>query len=56
MPQAVLPYMSDDRTARFDAAEKALTKALSVAPEHALAHLYLAVVQISTNRAVQGIA
>ena len=34
----------------------ALTKALSLAPEHAVAHLFLGYVQIQTNRAVQGIA
>jgi hypothetical protein len=33
-----------------------LTKALSLAPEHALAHLRLGTVQILTSRAAQGIA
>src|SRR6516164_2703160 len=40
-------FMSDDRTARLAAAEAAAVKALSKAPQHALAHLYLGVVQIS---------
>ena len=35
----------DDRTARFAAAEATLTKTLSFAPEHALAHLYMGLVQ-----------
>jgi TolB-like protein/class 3 adenylate cyclase len=48
-------YMSDDRALRLTAAETAL-RALSLAPEHALAHLYMGVVQIYTNRAAQGIA
>ena len=38
------------------AAEAALTKTLSLAPEHAMAHHVLGLVQISTNRAAQGIA
>jgi len=37
--------LPDNRAARLAAAEAALTKALSVAPEHALAHLYLGFVQ-----------
>jgi TolB-like protein/Tfp pilus assembly protein PilF len=49
-------FMSDDRTARLAAAEAAAIKALSKAPQHALAHLYLGVVQISTFRAAEGIA
>jgi TolB-like protein/Tfp pilus assembly protein PilF len=49
-------FMTDDRAARLAAAEAALTKALSLAPEHALAHLYLGYVQIVANRASQGIA
>jgi tetratricopeptide (TPR) repeat protein len=47
---------TDDPGARLAAAETALTKALSLAPEHALAHSQLGAVQILTNRAVQGIA
>jgi tetratricopeptide (TPR) repeat protein len=37
-------------------AETTLIKALSLVPEHAQAHLLLGFVQISTNRAAQGIA
>ncbi len=44
-----------DSSARFAAAESALEGVLSVAPDHALAHLYLGVIQIHTNRAAQGI-
>jgi TolB-like protein/class 3 adenylate cyclase/Flp pilus assembly protein TadD len=53
--RAVGAYMSDDRAIRLGAAEAALTKALSLAPEHALAHLSMGVVQIYTNRAAEGI-
>jgi TolB-like protein/class 3 adenylate cyclase len=49
-------FFGADRSARFAAAEAALTKALSLASEHALAHTYMGFVQIHTNRAVQGIA
>ncbi|MGA8435844.1 MAG: tetratricopeptide repeat protein, partial [Methyloceanibacter sp.] len=38
------------------AAEATFSKTLSVAPEHPLAHAYLGIVQIHSNRAVQGIA
>ena len=38
------------------AAEATLTKALSLAPNHALAHFCMGCVQIHTNRAAQGIA
>ena len=46
----------DDRTARFAVAKTASTKALSLAPEFALAHLALGCVNILTNRADEGIA
>jgi TolB-like protein len=46
----------DDRTARLKAAEAASTKALSLAPEHGLAHLCLGCVLGVTNRPEQGIA
>jgi len=49
-------FLTDDRAARFAAAEAALTKALSLAPDLAWAHLALGVVHIYTNRANQGIA
>jgi tetratricopeptide (TPR) repeat protein len=48
--------MTDDWSARFAAAETTLTKVLSLAPNHALAHAILGVVQIFTNRAAQGLA
>jgi TolB-like protein/Tfp pilus assembly protein PilF len=45
-----------DKTARFAAAEAAAAKALSLAPDNALAHLTLGMVLGFTNRAAQGIA
>jgi tetratricopeptide (TPR) repeat protein len=48
-------FLTDDRTARFAAAEIASTKALSVAPDFALAHFALGLVHIATNRAAEGI-
>ena len=53
---SVSSYMTDDSTAIFAKAELALTKALSLAPHHAVAHLLLGFVQFHTNRVVQGIA
>jgi TolB-like protein/class 3 adenylate cyclase len=47
---------TNDRAARFAAAEAAATEALSLAPDHALAHLSLGMVLGFTNRAAQGIA
>ncbi len=47
--------LTDDRTARLAAAEAALTRVLSLAPNHAMAHYLFGAVQISSNRAVQGI-
>jgi len=47
---------TDDKAARFAAAEAAATRALSLAPDHALAHLTLGMVLGFTNRAAQGIA
>jgi TolB-like protein/class 3 adenylate cyclase/Tfp pilus assembly protein PilF len=49
-------FLTDDRAARFAAAEAALAKALSLAPDLAWAHLALGVVHIHTNRATKGIA
>jgi TolB-like protein len=49
-------YMADDRAARLRLAEATLIKALSMAPQHALAHVYLGAVQTYTNRAAHGIA
>jgi TolB-like protein/Flp pilus assembly protein TadD len=48
--------LTDERTARLSEAETNATKALSSAPDHAVAHLVLGIVYISTNRAAQGIA
>ena len=48
--------MTDDYSARFTSAEASLTKALSLAPNHALAHVYLGLVKIFTKRVAQGIA
>ena len=48
--------MTDDWSTRFTSAEAALTKALSLAPNHAMAHVSLGVVLIFTKRAAQGIA
>jgi TolB-like protein/Tfp pilus assembly protein PilF len=47
---------TDDKAARFFAAEAAAAKALSLAPDHALAHLCMGMVLGFTNRAAQGIA
>jgi TolB-like protein/class 3 adenylate cyclase len=46
----------DDRAARLAAAEAASIKALSLDPDHALAHLCLGSILGVTNRAEQGIA
>src|SRR5262249_39459190 len=47
---------TSDKAVRFAAAEAAATKALSLAPDHALAHLSMGMVLGFTNRAAQGIA
>jgi TolB-like protein/class 3 adenylate cyclase len=47
---------STDRAERLAAAEAAATKALSLAPNHAWAHMVLGNVLIFTNRPLQGIA
>ena len=49
-------FLADDRTARLAAAEAALSKVLSLAPNHAIAHYLLGLVHIFSNRAAQGIA
>jgi TolB-like protein/Tfp pilus assembly protein PilF len=53
--QAALNFLPDDQAARLAAAEGALTAALSLAPESALAHLLLGVVQMHTSRASEGV-
>jgi TolB-like protein/class 3 adenylate cyclase/Flp pilus assembly protein TadD len=47
--------LADDRDTRFAAAEAALTKALSMAPQNAVAHMILGIVQMFTNRAGRAI-
>jgi tetratricopeptide (TPR) repeat protein len=49
-------FYLDDQAARVEQAEATLTKALSLAPDHALAHMWMGDVQIFTKRIVQGIA
>jgi tetratricopeptide (TPR) repeat protein len=49
-------HLTDDRIEHLTAAEATATKALSLAPNHPMAHKVLGVVQIFTNRAAQGIA
>jgi TolB-like protein/class 3 adenylate cyclase/Tfp pilus assembly protein PilF len=48
-------YLPDDRAARIAAAEESLIKALSLARENAIAHLLLGVVEMHTDRALQGV-
>jgi tetratricopeptide (TPR) repeat protein len=47
---------TNDKAARFAAAEAAAARALSLAPDHALAHLCMGMVLGFTNRAAEGIA
>lgn len=47
--------IADDWSARFAAAETNLTKVLSLAPNHAWAHLVLGILQMYTKRVAQGI-
>ena len=49
-------YMTDERAALLAAAEATLIKLLSLAPNHAFAHLMLGNLLIHTNRAAQGMA
>ena len=49
-------HMVEDRTSLFAAAEARLTKALSLAPRFAGAHLYLGNVRLCTHRAEEGIS
>ncbi|HEY3891159.1 MAG TPA: hypothetical protein VGM00_04295 [Bradyrhizobium sp.] len=48
-------FASDDRASQLATAETILTRALSMAPRHAGAHLVLGAVLMFTNRAAQGI-
>ena len=49
-------FTTDDRAPRFAAAEAALARVLSIAPNHAWAHYLLGFVLIHTGRVAQGIA
>jgi tetratricopeptide (TPR) repeat protein len=49
-------HLTDNRAARVAEAEAVLNKALSITPQHALAHMLLGVVQMYTNRAANSIA
>jgi TolB-like protein len=53
---AGITVMADDWAERFAKAEATATKALSHAPNHAIAHLILSLVQMYTGRAAQAIA
>ena len=48
--------LTEDRIMCLTRAERTLGEVLSTAPHHAFAHAVLGLVQITTNRAVQGIA
>jgi TolB-like protein/class 3 adenylate cyclase len=48
--------LTDKRAAHMAEVEAVLIKALSIAPQHALAHMLLGVVQMYSNRAARGIA
>ena len=43
-------FFDDSRAAHLAAAEPAIVRALSMAPQHALAHGVLGLIQIQTNR------
>ena len=49
-------YAASDRTSRLAAARADVSKALRIAPHHALAHLVLGRVEIYANRGLQAIA
>jgi tetratricopeptide (TPR) repeat protein len=53
---AAVNFLTDDRVPHLVAAEMALTKALSLAPQHARAHMYLGDVKTLTNRVAQSVA
>jgi TolB-like protein len=48
--------LTDEWRTRLPASETLLTKALSLAPDHAFAHICLGLLHMFTNRAAQGIA
>jgi TolB-like protein/Tfp pilus assembly protein PilF len=49
-------FVTDDRDACLAAAKVTVLKALSMAPQHAMAHMQLGYIEIVTNRAAEGIA
>ena len=49
-------FMTEDAKTLLASGEASAIKALSLAPDHVLAHMILGAVQIATNRAMQGIA
>src|SRR3984957_15981809 len=51
-----IDFQTDDKPVRLAAAEATLTKILSMIPNHAMAHCLFGVVQLFSNRAIQGIA
>jgi len=53
---AAANFVPDDFAIRLAKAEAAVTSAVSLAPDHALAHAVFGVVQIWTHRVAQGIA
>ncbi|SIO15465.1 TolB amino-terminal domain-containing protein [Bradyrhizobium erythrophlei] len=53
---SALQLIFDDADLRLKTAETALVKALSLAPEHVLAHMFLGCVQFCAGRAAQGVA
>jgi TolB-like protein/class 3 adenylate cyclase len=51
-----IDFQTDDKPVRLAAAEATLTRVLTMIPNHAMAHCLFGVVQIFSNRAIQGIA
>jgi TolB-like protein/class 3 adenylate cyclase len=51
-----IDFQTDDKPARLAVAEATLTRVLTMIPNHAMAHCLFGVVQIFSNRAIQGIA
>jgi len=49
-------FLADHADECLLAAETALIKALSLAPQHALAHMFMGIVQLASNRVDQGAA
>lgn len=53
---AVAALLTDEPAPRLAMAEATINEVLSLAPQHALAHLRLGIVQVLTNRVPEGIA